>query len=488
MPPATAHGGAGVLIVVHVLVQAVLIVRVLLREGREPASRLAWMVVILAVPVAGAVAYLLVGETSIGRERARRLRSVHAALPPPGDPPAPASGGPPSGPTIANEYEPLRLMGQAISGFPPIGGNRAELPADTDSVIDVLVRDIDGARRHVHLLFYIWLADRNGRRVAEALMRAAARGVACRAMVDDLGSRRLLSSSLWQDMERAGVRLARALPVGNPVRRILDGRIDLRNHRKIVVIDNAITYCGSQNCADAQFLIKAKYAPWVDIMLRVTGPVARQNQRVFAVDWALATGESLDAVLSEPALPPEAGFAAQVIVSGPTERANAAPEMFASLMYAARTGLFVTTPYYVPLQSVQAALCAAAQRGVETTLVLPARNDDFAVAAASRSHYGDLLAAGVAVYEYQAGLLHAKTLTVDGEVTLIGSANMDRRSFELNYENNLLLWDRATTAAVQRRQRAYLACARRVTAAEVDAWSWRRRLWNNALATLGPLL
>jgi cardiolipin synthase len=137
---------------------------------------------------------------------------------------------------------------------------------------------------------------------------------------------------------------------------------------------------------------------------------------------------------------------------------------------------------------LQAALCASARRGVETTIVFPARNDSWIVAAASRSYYADLLAAGVRIHEYLDGLLHTKSLTLDGEVTLIGSANMDRRSFDLNYENNILFCDRALTAEVRQRQDSYISRSRPITAEEVAAWSWRRRLWNNAVAMVGPVL
>jgi cardiolipin synthase len=137
---------------------------------------------------------------------------------------------------------------------------------------------------------------------------------------------------------------------------------------------------------------------------------------------------------------------------------------------------------------MQAALCASARRGVATTIIFPARNDSWIVAAASRSYYSDLLEAGVRIFEYQGGLLHTKSLTLDGEVTLIGSANMDRRSFDLNYENNILLYDPASTADVRRRQQRYIAQSVPVTAEAVAGWSRRRQLWNNAVAMLGPVL
>jgi cardiolipin synthase len=142
-------------------------------------------------------------------------------------------------------------------------------------------------------MFYIWLPDNNGRKVVEALKRAAGRGVTCRAMADDLGSRVMIGSKHWRDMRQAGVRTRRALPIGNPLLRPFRGRIDLRNHRKIVVIDDRITYCGSQNCADPEFRVKAKYAPWVDAMMRFEGPIARQNQHLFASDWMTYVDDDL---------------------------------------------------------------------------------------------------------------------------------------------------------------------------------------------------
>ena len=270
--------------------------------------------------------------------------------------------------------------------------------------------------------------------------------------------------------------------------RPLKGRIDLRNHRKIVVIDGLITYCGSQNCADPEFLVKAKYAPWVDAVMRFEGPIARQNQHLFAADWMAHVDEDLADLLRRPIPSSEPGLTAQVIGTGPTVRYSAMPELFESLMYTARRELVISTPYYVPDEPMQAALCASARRGVATTIIFPARNDSWIVGAASRSYYGDLLAAGVRIFEYEGGLLHTKSLTLDGEITLIGSANLDRRSFELNYENNILFYDPALTAQMRQRQDSYIASSHPVTAEMVASWPLRRRLLNNAIAMLGPVL
>jgi cardiolipin synthase len=469
-------------IIALALLELLVIVRVLLRPHRDPASRLAWLLLIALAPLAGMLAYLLLGETSIGRARAARLRKIERWLP---------------SFTLAADSVPVEIperyarlfdVGRSISGFQPVGGNAARLLEDSNATIAAMVADIDAAQAHVHLLFYIWLPDNNGCKVVEALKRAAARGVVCRAMADGLGSRDLIHSAHWKAMSKAGVRLAIALPIGNPLLRPFAGRIDLRNHRKIVVIDDRITYCGSQNCADPEFRVKAKFAPWIDAVLRFEGPIARQNQQLFVDDWMENADEDLRDCLRAPVSARSASLPAQAFGTGPTVRYSAMPEMFESLLFAARRDVVISTPYYVPNDSMQHALCAAAYRGVDTSIVFPARNDSWVVAAASRSYYAELLSAGVKIYEYVGGLLHTKSFTVDGEITLIGSANMDRRSFELNYENNILLCDAALTATVRERQRLYIKRSNPVTLDEVESWSVARRLWNNAIAMLGPIL
>lgn len=472
----------GLAFLLHLAVAA----RAMLRPHRQPASRMAWIVVIFALPVLGMIGYLLLGETSIGRRRVERMRRATRGIPEVTL--TPGWDGAALKADIPDRYRPVFRAGATVNGFDPVGGNHASLMKDSNAAIDSIVADIDAAKETVHLVFYIWLADHNGLKVVEALQRAAARGVVCRAMADGLGSRAMIASRHWRDMGEAGVKLAVALPIGNPLVRAFNGRIDLRDHRKIVVVDNWITYCGSQNCADPEFLVKAKYAPWVDVLMRFEGPVARQNQRLFADGWTGNTDEDLRGLLLEPLPRVEPGFPAQVIGTGPTIRCSAMPEVFENLIYAARDSLFITTPYYVPDEAMQAALCASARRGVETTILFPARNDSWEVGAASRSYYADLLAAGVRIHEYEGGLLHAKTLTFDGAMTLIGSANMDRRSFELNYENNILFHDAALTAVLRARQEEFLAHSRPVTRETVDRWSVWERFRNNAAALLGPVL
>ncbi|MDX2412009.1 MAG: cardiolipin synthase [Woeseiaceae bacterium] len=474
-----------VLLILHTLLVIVFTIRILLRDDLTPPGRLAWFVIILVLPYFGSVVYFLFGENSLGRSAIRRHNAVFDEIR------VKASSFMANATNTEQLIEPVyrpafNYIG-SIKGFYPTKGNTAELMADGDTTRARLVADIDAATDHVHVLYYIWLTDHTGTDVAEALIRAAGRGVTCRAMADGLGSRALIHSDLWRRMKGAGVQLAVALPFRNAIFTMLTSRIDLRNHRKITVIDSAITYCGSRNSADPEFLPKTKYAPWIDIMLRFTGPVVAQNQLLFASDWMQATGEGLNAIVLT-ADPVDGGFPAQAMGVGPTERRWATPQLFSVLIGCAQKELTVSTPYFVPDATVLDALCAAALRGVAVTLIYPAVNDSWIVAAASRSFYRRLLEAGCIIHEFEGGLLHAKSLTIDGKLSLIGSSNMDLRSFDLNYENNILLQDEGTTLTVCERQQEYISRARPVILPTVLAWPWYRRIWNNAIATIGPVL
>jgi cardiolipin synthase len=353
-----------------------------------------------------------------------------------------------------------------------------------------MVADIGAARRHIHACCYIWLADTNGLKLKDAFIRAAARGIEVRILADALGSQRFIRSSHWRELRDSGCDVRVALPVGNPLWTFIRGRVDLRNHRKLMVIDNCIAWCGSQNFADPEFRIKPRYAPWVDVMTRWAGPVARHMQFLFVSDWLAEGGEDISGLLTEasPAPPAAGAVLAQVIGTGPSLTYDAMPACFSELIHSARQELVVTTPYFVPDEQLLFALTSAARRGVQTILAIPKRCDSRIVAATAESYYPDLIKAGVELYEYRRGLLHAKTMLVDRAVGLVGSANLDRRSFELNFENNILFADHNFAAAVRDRQAQYLADSDRVTAEDVARFGIGRRLLQNLLATMSPVL
>ncbi|MBE2895688.1 cardiolipin synthase [Pasteurellaceae bacterium HPA106] len=475
----------------HLSLVVIFTFRILLRDDLEPSARLAWFVVLMVLPYFGTALYILFGENNIGRKVSEEYHVIFTQMRQHyshiiGDEQHDDS-------KIAIPYRPAFAYATSINGFYTLDGNRAELMPDAQTARTCLENDILNAKHSVDILYYIWLDDGTGKRVANAVISAAKRGVKCRVMVDGLGSRQFIRASYWQEMKHAGVQLAVAFPINHPLKTIITSRLDLRNHRKITLVDGKILYCGSQNCADPEFRIKAKYAPWVDILLRFEGAVVEQMQLLFESDWLTANRQPLPhtahtvkkiSTTSEYTT----GFPAQVIGDGPTERHNSSPQLFSALFNCARQTIVLSTPYFVPDTMTIESICAAALRGVEVTLIFPQRNDSWVVSAASRSHYKRLLHAGVNIFEFQGGLLHAKTLTIDNKVSLIGSTNLDMRSFNLNYENNILLQDAATTNAIFERQQSYIQSAVQVTLDDVKQWRFYRRIWQNVIATVSPVL
>lgn len=477
-----AHMWASIFFFTHSVLALALIVRVLMRPRLDPATRLAWIMVIEALPLIGIIAYVLFGEVRMNQAEVQRMADVRGRLTGLRKPSAQIV-------TKAPDYAgPVMAANAAVGGMAAVSGNQVKLLEESDAAIDRLVDAIDAARDHVHVLFYIWLPDDSGTKVAEAIIRAELRGVECRVIVDALGSRAMARSSLWRKMEESGAECVTAFPWGLPFISFLFQRLDLRNHRKIVVIDNTIGFTGSRNCADMAFAVKAKFAPWVDILMSVEGPVVRQLQSIFLGDWMSYTGRDLGEMLIPVEPVDEPGLAAQVIATGPDLRAGTISDCLATMLHGARDKVIITTPYYVPDSALDSAIRGAARRGVEVTMILPARNDSMVVGATSEGFYHGLLAAGVNLYLFAPGLLHAKAMTIDGKMAMVGSANLDRRSFELNYEVNMALFDENFVRELDARQQSYVARAHRLTLEEVKGWGRLRRLRNNLLALASPLL
>jgi cardiolipin synthase len=473
-----------IVVAIEFAIRLTVIGLILVRGGGRPSTRLTWIIVILALPLIGLVAYLMVGEVRLGRRRIDRHQAIVRKIETspdraPDRPPQQYFELPPA-------YEHLAILAEAVGNAQARAGNRLELIGDTDQLIDRLVADIDAAQHHCHLLYYIFLADDSGRRVSEALIRAAQRGVACRLLVDAAGSSDFARSTLRQQLERSGVRVVTALPV-NALRALL-ARLDVRNHRKLAIIDGAVGYVGSHNIADAAFAIKARFAPWVDATVRTVGPITRDLQVLFVEDWYLDTDESLEHVLAIHPYPDPDGVTAQIMGTGPSAYNEALRQMWLAATLTAVEELIITTPYFVPDEATSTAIRTVARRGVATTLVVPKRNDSPLVGAASRSEYDAMLDAGVTVWEYHKGLLHAKTISIDRSLAIIGSANFDRRSFEINFEASLVVYDSDFASQLRFLQRSYMSDATELAVMQWRARGWWRRLIENAAGTLGPLL
>lgn len=473
------------LLAAHWLIVVSLTVRVIMRRPPVGVS-LGWLAVIFSVPFVGAFIYLLFGEKRLGRGRMRRIR-------------ANAKGLTTWQSALRTQYqavrtevgnlgEPLLHQAEAVTGFPALGANHLELLDGFEHTFDRIIADIDSARRRIHLAFYIWHEGGRVADVVDALVRAAERGVQCRALADALGSKPFLHGESARRMRAAGIELVAALPTG--LLRTLFARADLRNHRKITVVDDHIAYAGSQNLVDPRFFgLNLGVGEWVDAMLRLEGPAAAALDGVFRFDWAVETE-------SEPGWSPRTFDCAaaaddaivQVVPSGPEVQPEAIHLSLLTAIYAARDELILSAPYFVPDESILTALITAALRGVAVTLIVPARIDSVLVRYASLAHYDELMAAGVRIARFGGGFLHTKSLTVDGQLSLFGSVNLDMRSLWLNFEISLFVYDADFTQGLRRLQETYLR-----DADWVDPDVWRRRparsrFIANTCRLLGPVL
>lgn len=449
------HWATHVVFLADLLIRIVLSVRIIMR--RLPVGvALAWLAVVLVFPFAGAAVYLLIGESRLGQRRARRAAALRPAYR------AWSKGQRQRDPALPSNLpaggQGLARLADALLESPPLAGNEVRLLRDAEEAFPALVGDIDAARHSCHLEFYIWDVGGKADEVVEALLRAAARGVVCRVLVDAVGSRAFLRGDRARRLRAGGVALRKALPV--TLRRLLFVRADLRMHRKIVVIDGAVAYTGSLNLADpALFNQGAGVGRWVDALARVCGPAVEPLAATFRYDWELETGEALPPPPpgeGPPGAPAGGGAAVQVLPSGPGERVGAIGQVLLAAIYAANRELVLTTPYFVPDESMLTALLSAPGRGVDVTLIVPARVDSRLTHYASRAHQADLLAAGVRVALYRGGLLHTKSVAVDGQFSLFGSLNLDPRSLRLDFEITLAVYDAGFTAALRRLQQSYL--------------------------------
>lgn len=438
-----------------------LVMLVYVPRQRSASAARTWLLLIFLLPWPGLILYALVGRIYLPRYRMKRqiqafrkIRVVQSQL----------RSRFPAPPNLPPGMTPLATLAAKLGDFEPFGGNDVQLISSYNAAINRLVADIDAARHHVHLVSYIFDNDKVGRCVAGALMRAAARGVKCRVLMDAVGSKRGLRN-LAPELNAAGVEVHAALPVG--VLRRSAGRFDLRNHRKVAVIDGGIGYTGSQNINEGQFV---RGFPNEELVVRVVGPAAAQLQAVFLADHYLETKAVLNDKEMFPDLAASGSTIAQVVPSGPGYRRENGQELLITLLYAARERVVLTTPYFVPDEPFLDAMCSAARRGVTVRLIVSKHANQLLSQLAQRSYYEELLDSGVRIHLYRPRFLHAKHLTVDNDVALIGSANIDIRSFALNSEVNLLIYDAGVVERLRTIQQRYFTDSDLLTA---EQWAKR---------------
>lgn len=461
--------------------------RILMKRRSVP-SAMAWLLVIYILPLVGIIAYLLFGELHLGKRRAERAKEMWPST-------VVWLGELKSckqifATQISPVSEPLFQLCEHRHGVPAVRGNQFQLLTNCDETMKSLVHDIELAENTIEMVFYIWQAGGQVDNVAEALMAAARRGVHCRVMLDSAGSMHFFRTPYPELMRKSGVEVVEALKVN--VLRVFLRRMDLRQHRKIVLIDNNIAYTGSMNMVDPRFFKQGLgVGQWIDLMARIEGPVATILGIIYACDWEIETGKR---ILPEPPnftiLPfeEEVGHTAQVIASGPGFPEEMIHQALLTAVYSARKQLIMTTPYFVPSDDLLHAICTAAHRGVDVNIIVPKKNDSIMVGWASRSFFAELLEAGVKIYQFEGGLLHTKSVLVDGQLSLVGTVNLDIRSLWLNFEVTVVVDDEAFSQDLACVQNDYIARSIRL-----DPQEWiKRPMWQRMIERLfyffSPLL
>lgn len=432
----------------------------------RPYVALSWLAPIFLLPVLGTVLYFWLNRYGLDRN-ARRHREVRRRVETDdrlreqdrfrSD-------------DVAPRHRDLVRLGERMStrrlgGFPILDGNAVELLSGQEETVNRLIRELDRARDTAHLLFYFFADDSTGRRVAEALERASRRGVRCRVLVDAWMSSEMYDR-LRPGLTRSGVRVEPVLPMSF-VRRPLR-RVDIRNHRKVAVIDGRIALTGSANLHDPDHALEE--GEWHQLSVCLEGPAALQLQMIFVEDWFFATDEVLDGPEIFPP-PQRAGeVTVHTVPGGPSYGANLLQHLFVQVLSEADERITLVTPYFIPDEPTLLALQLAALRGVEVDLIVPERSDMPFADAAGRAYFQEMLDAGVRIHLHSRGLLHAKALTVDDSFCVIGTANFDRRSFFLNYELVLVIFGRDLAARTRETLHRF-----REEARPVDPEQWRRR-------------
>ncbi len=464
-------------------VLAAVVMLAVLRQRKEPAVMLAWLLAIFAFPLVGMLAYWLIGSNRVARRHRARLRRVQNLID--------WLRSSTQQLTIAEQHGQLpphltwiAELGQRLTQYPTTYHNEVEIFEDANETYAALERSIRAATHHVHLEFYLWQDDDTGRFFRDLLIEKARAGVECRLLLDAVGSLSL-GQRFLKPLRDAGVRVAFFVPLWLFRRRIT---LNMRNHRKLAVCDGRVAMLGSQNIGDEYRGRLKKLSPWHDSHMRVRGAAALFVQQTFVEDWALATRERLASIDYFPSPTVAGGCAVQILPTGPDQNLAPLSQIIFAAVIAAQRTITIATPYFVPDAALRLALHHAALRGVRVRVVLPTRTDAPLTLWAARSFYGELLTSGVEVYEYDQGVLHSKMATVDERWALLGTANMDARSFRLNYEITAVIYDEPVAQRLSASILRYCDLARRVTPRAAWQRNWRQELLEGAARLLVPLL
>jgi cardiolipin synthase len=464
-------------------VVALALIPVVVLRRKEPSSTIAWILTLIFLPVVGAILFMLFGRDRVRWPAKRKrqadafMRSVLRERTQEVRDPSFADG------QLTELEKQIFQVGALLTGAGATVGNHIEVLTQGNDVYDALGAAIDQAEHHVNAEFYLIRNDATGAWFRDKLVRAAERGVEVRLLCDAYGC--LAIGGAWRKpLRRAGGRIGIFLPM----RSLFLQPVNLRNHRKIVVVDGKVAFSGGVNIGNEYRGQMAGIGKWRDTHFRMEGPAALALQRVFFQDWFFATGEGVDPASFFPAASQSGHASVAIVPSGPDTRTEAIHRLFFAAIAGARERVYITTPYFVPDPPMVVALQVAAMRGVDVKLVLPSRSNHRVTFHAGRSFYTELLEAGVHIHEYQPGMIHAKTMVVDGRIVFLGSANMDMRSFRLNFEVHALIHDERTARELEA---CFAEDLGKTVAVDLPTWQTRRRryrVFEGAGRFVSPLL
>ncbi|MNZ30839.1 Major cardiolipin synthase ClsA [compost metagenome] len=462
------------------------IATIIILEYRNPGKAIAWMFILFLFPLIGFILYYFVAQDYRKRKKVRRrgprlFQEVRATLR--------------KQSTIVNSAEDMhqeefwhqeRLFGLLthVSDSPITGCNRTKVLSDGEAAFSEMLEAMETAKHHIHMEFYIFRADRIGTKFQDVMIRKVKEGVQVRLICDGLGSYHL-PKSFVRNLQNHGVEVYMFLP---PLIAVMDRRLNYRNHRKILVVDGKAGFVGGMNVGDDYLGLYEKMGYWRDTQLKIEGDAVYYLQSTFLGDWRLASGQRLFHQDFFPEHHCNTDEQVQILVSGPDQHGDVIQEVVFGAISVAKKRIWITSPYFIPDQSIYTGLLTAAVSGIEVIVILPYQSDNRLVKLASLSYVEELLRAGVKFYQYRKGFVHAKVLIVDDLLASVGTANMDMRSFFYNFEMTALMFDQSPIQKLSRDFEQDIEDSSPITLREFSRRSLRQKGAEKLARLLSPLL
>lgn len=468
-------------------------IKILIKRRTVP-SLIAWLLIIYILPIIGSMIYLLFGEPKLNMKYSirskiiwtssiRQIKKLNIYKRVFSD----------KNSEIASSLFKLCEYRQGIGAFKY---NHIKLLKKNDAILISLIKDMDLAQHSIDMVFYIWEPGGLVNHITQKLILAAQRGIRCRLILDSIGCVNFFNSIYPDILRKSGIHIVKALHIN--LLHIFLRRMDLRQHRKMILIDNHIAYTGSMNMVDSTLFKKnIGIGQWIDIMIRIDGPATAIMRIIFEFDWVMETGENMSTPLltidyntnnQKKSELLEKGHTIQIIPSGLGFPEGIIHQVLITLLYKARKILIITTPYLVPSDDLLYAICTAAQRGVKVHIIIPVNTDSILVNWASRAFFSELLDAGVLIHRFQNGLLHVKSVLIDNQLSLIGTVNLDIRSIWLNSEITLLIDSKRFHKDLEKIQQDYILNSQLIDPQKWSSRPYWERIIERIFYFLSPLL